>query len=284
MNILDNLIEEARQQSSTCKDGLRIDNIIIGKTLYTMKDCDKVFTDMNFCLVLFENAYGFSYFQGEIDYSLSKFVNKNALSVLEEEMPIYFRVAIIDALYCLINRKILTNKLVFVGDIRQKARERARALLANITNGAKVLLLGAATEIIEEAKAKGCILKVLDLEKQKVGLKFHSAFIENSVKTDLADTIKKTDYIVATGMIFVTETADKVFELTNLYKKSLTLFMETGSNFGPQLLKYGADIVLSEFFPYYDFFGETKYLLFQKNNNPILKQISKRLLKFFKKL
>ncbi len=267
MNILPNLINEAKQYFSVNHEDLRIDNIILGKTLYTMKDCDRVFTDMNFCLVLMNNAYGFSYFQGEIDYSLSNFVNKNALNVVEEEIPIYLRVAITDAMYCLINRNKFANKHIFTGDIRQKAKERAKTLLAHIPDGAKVLLLGAATEIIEEAKAKSCNLKVLDLEEQKIGLELHSACIENGGKTDIEKHIEWTDYLVATGMIFVSETADQVFKLSTLYNKSLILFMETGSNFGPQLLKYGADTVLSEFFPYYDFFGETKYLLSRKSDS-----------------
>ena len=271
MDILNNLIKDAKQQLSVHKDNLRIDNIIIGKTLYTMKDCGKVFTDMNFCLVLFENSYGFSYFQGEIDYSLNDFVNKNAFNVLKQETPIYLRVAVIDALYCIINRRSFTNKLTFTGDIRQKAKERAKVLLASIPNGAKVLLLGAATEIIEETKTKSCYLKILDLEKQKVGLKLHSICIENGGEPDLKKRIEETDYIVATGMIFVSETADKIFNLTNQYRKKLILYMETGSNFGPQLLRYGADTVLSEFFPYYDFFGETQYLLFRKDDNPLSK-------------
>lgn len=267
MNILANLIDEARRYPFDRKDDLRIDNIILGKTLYTMKDCDEVFTDMNFCLVLFEDAYGFSYFQDKIDYSLSSFVNKNALNIIKEEIPIYLRVAVTDAMYCLINRKKFTDKLVFVGGIRQKAKERARALLAHVPNGAKILLLGAATEIIEEAIAKDCNLKVLDLEKQKIGLAFHSTHIESNDGTTLQKKIKETDYIVATGMIFVSETADEVFKLAIENGKSLILYMETGSNFGPQLLNYGADSVLSEFFPYYDFFGETKYLIFKKGDD-----------------
>ena len=38
MNILPNLINEAKQYFSVNHEDLRIDNIILGKTLYTMKD------------------------------------------------------------------------------------------------------------------------------------------------------------------------------------------------------------------------------------------------------
>ena len=148
--------------------------------------------------------------------------------------------------------------------MRQKAKDRARVLLTQVPDKAKVLLIGAATEIIEEAKYKNCDLRVLDLDKQKIGLRLHSTNIESGEKTDLETEIKEVDYIVATGMIFVSETSDRIFELSKNNNKHLILFMETGSNFGPQLLKHGASIVLSEFFPYYDFFGETKYFVSQK--------------------
>lgn len=262
MSILADLADDARQHLSASEQDLRIDNLILGKTLYTIKGSDTVFTDMNFCLVLFENAYGFSYFQDDIDYSLSEFVNKNALEILDKEPPTYLQVAILDALFCLINKDLLKNPLSFKGSLREKATQRAAELLKPIPEKAKVLLLGAATEIIEEAQRKECKLRVLDLEKQKIGLELHSTNIENGEKTDIEDEIRDADYIVATGMVFVSETADKIFEFARKHNKYLILFMETGSNFGPQLLKCGAKTVLSEFFPYYDFYGDTKYSIF----------------------
>ncbi len=263
MGILNSLISDARVALSARGDELRIDNLILGKTLYTMKGCDSVFTDMNFCLVLLENAYGFAYFQEDIDYSLSKFVNKGALDVIEQT-PIYMQVAITDALYCLINKQKFAEPSRFLGNIRQKAESRARLLLEHIPNKSKILLLGAASEIIEEAKRKKCELKVLDLETQKFGIEVCSVHVDDGQNSDLRREIEYADYIVATGMIFVSRTAEKIFEISAEKNKSMTLYMETGSNFGPQLLDYGADVILSEFFPYYDFFGDSKYLLFKK--------------------
>jgi hypothetical protein len=281
MDILNTLTAEAEKILRHRKSELRIDNIILGKTLYTMKGSDNVFTDMNFCLVLFENAYGFSYFQEEIDYSISRFVNKNALDTAGE-IPVYLQVAIADALYCLINEKQLQNKKLFKGNIREKAKERARILLAHIPDGSKILLLGAATEIIEEARTKSCVLKVLDLEKQKIGLELQSTHISDGGDVSFQREVLATDYIVATGMIFVSQTADKLFKLAKENDKNLTLYMETGSNFGSQLINHGADVVLSESFPYYDFFGETKYLLHKKKRNFVTRfeKINQKVLKW----
>ena len=265
MNILNSLAKEANQHFENFQKDLRIDNIILGKTLYTIKGSEVIFTDMNFCLLLFENAYGFSYFQNDIDYSLSKFVNKSSLDVLDQNIPTYLRIAVLDSLFCIINKKNTHKNLCsFKGSLREKATQRAEKLLEPVQKNAKVLLLGAVTEIIEEAKRKDCELKVIDLEKQKVGLELYSTSIENGEKTNIEDEIQRADYIVATGMIFVSETADKIFELSKKYNKYLILYMETGSNFGFQLTNHGANFVLSEFFPFYDFYGETNYLISKK--------------------
>lgn len=264
MSILNTLIDEAKSKLSNNEDDLRIDNIILGKSLYTIKGSDKVFTDMNLCLVLFENAYGFSYFQGEIDYSVEKVVNKNAIEVLNQDLPPYLKIAVTDGLYSLINKDLIADKSVFTGNIRQKAIQRATKLLEHIPNGSKVLILGAATEIVEHAKEKNCQIKILDLEVQKIGMEIDTISIDDGGKGNIEEEIKNTDFIVATGMIFVSETADNIIEIANRHNKHLSIYMETGSNFGPQLINFGADKVLSEFFPYYDFFGDTKYKVFTK--------------------
>lgn len=266
MSILESLIDGARNSLISGKENLRIDNIILGKSLYTIKGSESVFTDMNFCLILLENAYGFSYFQEEIDYGLSKFVNKEILAILDEEMPTYFRIALADALYCYLNREVLaTSTVLFVGNLREKARQRARKLLSSIPFGARVLLIGAATEIIDEAVARNIDLSVLDLEPQKIGLQISGKNVESGGVSDFTERMKSVEYVIATGMIFVSDTADEISRLATENKIKLIMYMETGSNFGPQLLSFGATKVLAEYFPFYDFFGNTKYSIFESS-------------------
>gem|GEM_PF-3814722 len=40
--------------------------------------------------------------------------------------------------------------------------------------------------------------------------------------------------------------------------------METESNSDPQLFNYGTHTVFSEFSPFYDFFGDTKYIIYRR--------------------
>jgi hypothetical protein len=263
MNILQKLTDQAMVICADKKESLRIDNIIIGKTFYTMKGCDTVFADMNFCLVLLEDAYGFSYFQEEIDYKIRKYVNKEIPDVIIENIPMYLRVALTDALYCHINkRRLNSTSNLLRGNLRQKAATRAKILMSSVAPGSNVLLLGAVTEIIEESKQKDIHLEVFDLEPQKVGLEFGGTRVKLCSSQDLLEKIKKADYVIATAMIFVTDTADEIFALVSEYDTKLIMYMESGSNFGQQLLDFGADIVLSEYFPYYDFSGDTRYDIF----------------------
>ncbi|MCR4264044.1 MAG: hypothetical protein NUV98_05010, partial [Candidatus Roizmanbacteria bacterium] len=146
---------------------------------------------------------------------------------------------------------------------RTKALMRAKELVDGIPEGSKVLLLGAVTEIIEECSKKKLLLTVLDLEPSKIGLTLSQKPIEDSNKL-LSERIRQVDYVIATGMIFVSSTADMLFDGAMNQNYKLVLYMETGSNFGERLLQHGAYKVLSEFFPYYDFSGDTKYLVHQQ--------------------
>lgn len=266
MNILETLLSNGTHSLAQKTENLRIDNIILGKSLYTIKDCDSVFTDMNFCLVLLENAYGFSYFQEEIDYGLSKFVNKEIPDVLKEGVPLYMRVALADAMYCLLNKEDIERVPSFlVGNLREKARQRAIKLIDQIPSGSSVLLIGAATEIIDEAATRDIDLSVLDLEPQKIGLEISSKTVESGAGSDITKRIKSAQYVIATGMIFVSDTADEIFRLAIKNEVKLIMYMETGSNFGQQLLGFGASKVLAEYFPFYDFHGKTKYALFESS-------------------
>lgn len=261
MDILTKLIWRAKKELVDNASSLRIDNILVGKSLYTMKDCERVFTDMNFCQILLEQAYGFAYFQGEIDFSISKFVNLDVFEALEHDIPLHLKVALVDALYCIINLPQQKKLSGFKGSIREKAKQRAGLLLDQVPERSKILLIGAVTEIVEEAAQKNCVIKVLDLEEQKHGLPVHNIEVLPGSANGLENILHESDCVIATGMIFTTNTYNDIFKYCRKQNCKLILYMETGSNFGEQLVEMGAAAVLSEFFPYYDFFGETKYLL-----------------------
>jgi hypothetical protein len=267
MNILHDLQQAGLEKcASIDRNELRVDNIILGKSLYTMAQCDDVFTDMNLCITLLEDAYGFSYFHDDISYKLEHFVNKRIPEVLEAHLPTYFRVAIVDAIYSLIHSKQGEQpKHYFSGNLREKATQRAQALLHGIPEGANVALLGAVSEIVQEARDRLININVIDLQSQKVGLNIdNNDTVQKSTTSSTNDIFKNADYAIASGMIFATQTAEEVFESAKKHDTKLILFMETGANFGRELTRYGAYRVLSEYFPFYDFHGNTRYDLFEQ--------------------
>ena len=117
--IKDGLVDLAKRASVS----YRIDNIILGKSVYTMKKCKSVFSDMNMCLLLLEQGYGFAYFQDKLDFQFAqKFVNKDIREIVKTPIPSYFKVAITDAIYSLLNN--LNNRYMpkyLNGDLRTKA-------------------------------------------------------------------------------------------------------------------------------------------------------------------
>ncbi|MBI2022000.1 hypothetical protein HYS93_03960 [Candidatus Daviesbacteria bacterium] len=268
--ILDDIIAKGLKKLNNKNDRLRIDNIILGKSLYSMKDCDSVFTDMNLCLVLLENGYGFSYFQEELDYTrFSKFIGKDISDVLKLNIKPYFKVALADAIYSHLNRFLPTKELI--GNIREKAIQRAVELLKDIPSNSKVVLIGAASEIIEQSIKEEVNLTVVDLAPNKLGLNIENVKIIGGSNEITLDIIKHSDYAIVSGMVFSTDTADSVIKIAKDNNVKLIFFMETGSNFGQELLNYGADKILSEYFPYYDFYGNTKYQIFSKTQSKLAK-------------
>lgn len=264
--IIDKIIEDGLLELLKLKGvNYRVDNIILGKSIYTMKNCNKVFTDMNMCMLLLEQGYGFTYFQNELDFKLAEdYVNKDLREILNKEIPLYLKVSLADAIYSVINNLHSKQTYKYLrGNLRTKAAMRAKELVKDIPKNSKVVLLGAVTEIIDECSRRNINLSVLDLEPSKIGLVFGQKAVENSNNV-FNDKIKDADYVLATGMVFVSDTADLLFENAVSNKYKLVLYMETGSNFGGELLKYGATKVLSEFFPYYDFNGSTRYLIHKK--------------------
>lgn len=259
--ILDELIKKALTYSDNIdQNDLRIDNIILGTSFYTMKDIDHVYSDMKFCLILLENGYGFSYYQGDLNFEIGSIVNKKITDVINDELPQPIKVALTDALYCLIN---IDNKNIkfLQGSLRDKAKQRARCLLDNIPAESKVLLIGAVSEIIETALEYKIEIQVTDLEKTKIDSTTHVPIVDGA---HTLDKLKKSDYAIVTGMVFATDTIDKIMQIAKENKVKLIFFMETGANFGNELIRYGATKVLCEYFPFYDFYGNTKYSIYER--------------------
>ncbi len=266
MRLLTKLTDFALESTGAAGQ-LRIDNVIVGTSFYTMKRSTTVFSDMRFCLVLMEQGYGFCYFQSSLEWQPEAFVNQQVVDVLNQEIPLFFRTALVDAIYSTLRKHHPSNVQILSGALREKARERAQIVLSAVESGSKVLMLGAVTEFIEESLAKSCDVSVLELADNKVGMDLAGVKVQRTSPSIFADAVLETDYVVATGMIFPCAWADEVFQTSERAGKKLILYMESGANFGAELLRYGAYAVFAEFFPFYDFSGETRCALYLQDQS-----------------
>lgn len=245
-------------------ENFRIDNITHATRLYRMNGCDRVFDDLQSVILALPNAYGFAYFQEPRIHELKVYVGRDAREVLKERVPNYFKVALLDALFGTRTRG--GERGILYGNKTQKARERARLLLKEITPNARILLIGATSDIAHEARAQGRTFRMIDLESQKIGISIDGIMVEDGTQgKGTLQAIRESDHVIATGMIFSTGTADAVLDEVRASGAKLTLFLETGAHFGEMLLAHGADIVFAEQYPFYTFPGPTEYCVYRRS-------------------
>jgi hypothetical protein len=110
-------------------------------------------------------------------------------------------------------------------------------------------------------------VEVLDLSPAKIGLTIEDVAVGAAAGRVIGEVIHEQDVVIASGMIFTNDSVDDIFGAIRSSNCRLILYMESGSNFGRQLLDYGADRVVVEYFPFYDFCGDTRYSIFEKATN-----------------
>lgn len=246
-------------------ESFRIHKIVVGASYSTMTDQEAVFQNLFPCTVYLPNAYGFAYAEGFVpDTAIRNVMNRDVREVLTDtKLPTPLRVALCDALYAAVSKKGADGQLQ--GSLSERAQARADLLIADIPESAEVILLGPASEIIEGAVTKGLTIHVTDRSEQKVGKNYYGVTVEAAQSlAQLVTKYPQTTHIIATGMIFISETADEIFKVTNDHNLHLTLYMETGAWLAPELLTLGATKVVAEEFPFYDFAGPIPYRIYSR--------------------
>jgi len=241
----------------------RIHKIVMGASYSTMRDQQTVFQNLFPCTVYLPGAYGFAYAEGIIDEAAIRSVmNRDVRDVLQDAtITTPLRIALLDALYATYNDKAVDGHLV--GDLDERAASRADLLLDGMSASAEIVLLGPASEIIEGAVKRGIRIRVTDRSDQKVGRSYYGITVEKAAPlAKIIQKYPKTTHIIATGMIFISDTAEEIFEVTKEHDLHLTLYMETGAWLAPELLTYGANRIIAEEFPFYDFRGPTPYRIY----------------------
>ncbi len=186
---------------------------------------------------------------------LDGIVGKQVLDVLPF-VPDYIKVVLLDAFYYHINmiEGIKPSKeYKFRGTASQKSFARANKLikLLGVTKGCKLAIIGLVANIARIALEKGAEVRIADLAE--AGTKV----LNLAVEYDAIPLVEWADIAIITGNTLKTNTLDQLLSIAAKHSTKVLIYAMTGHNIAPRYLNYGAEIVVTEIFPYYSYANTT---------------------------
>ena len=119
-----------------------------------------------------------------------------------------------------------------------------------------VVNIGVVGDILHRFKTGGYDVTGLDFDPAIIGTDVGGVRVTDGAITD--GVLKKADLAIITGMAITTETMDGLLELCGKNSVKTIIFAETGANLAGYYTKNGADVYLSEHFPFYIFNGYSR--------------------------
>lgn len=143
---------------------------------------------------------------------------------------------------------------IIVDEAMRLAGDKKNPLVANV---------GVVGNIIKGLLDRGAEVVGSDFDAQLVGKKlFGQTEIVHGDHT--LEWVKQSDVAIVTGMTLTTETMDEIIEVAKENHTKVLIFAETGSHLGEFYLNAGADVVVSEPFPFYIFQGKSVIRIFRR--------------------
>lgn len=180
-------------------------------------------------------------------------------------------VSLLDSLYPSICDMQPNRKYIFDNISEEKMKERtniiyneAKNLLGDVRNK-KVVNVGVVGDIIKKFVEGGAETVGTDYDQVIVGRKlFNEAEIFDGSNT--LDMVEEADLAIVTGMTIVTKAIDDIIECCNKNNTKLIIFAETGANLYQYYINAGADVFVSEPFPFYIFNGVSTINVYKKQS------------------
>jgi hypothetical protein len=183
----------------------------------------------------------------------------------------YVEIALLDSIAA--NLCNCPNKIFELhGHFSKKAMERADIIVNEISdlvipnkkNGMlTVCNIGVVSLIVKRLLEKGFNVFACDKDKKIIGNRLFEKVNIQSEKF-LKDSIINSDIALITGMTLATDSLEEIIAMCKLYSTKIVIFAETGANFAPFYIKFGADVVISEPFPFYTFAGNNTISIFKR--------------------
>lgn len=171
-------------------------------------------------------------------------------------------IALLDSIYNGICERPCV-KIVVDGDPANKAKERAEVvareaslLVDGSANGKKAVLVGFVSEIARRLRRAGFDLACTDSKEEEWGTEHDRFSIEDPSRSEIC--VAEADVAVITGMTLQTGSLDSLLEVATAEGTGVVVFAQTGANIAREYVNFGADVVVAEPFPKYDFHGTSE--------------------------
>jgi hypothetical protein len=189
---------------------------------------------------------------------LDGIVGKPVLDVIPF-VPNYIKVVLLDALYSHINEVEGINpsyEYQLRGTASKKSSARAKKLikLLGVTKGCKLAIIGLVANIARIALEKGAEVRIADLAE--AGTKV----LNLAVEYDAIPLIEWADIAIITGNTLKTNTLGQLVSMAAKHSTKVMIYAMTGHNIAPRYLNHGAELVVTEVFPYYSFANTTSIM------------------------
>lgn len=185
----------------------------------------------------------------------TQLVGKYAVEHISSPDPV--SIALLDSIHP--EPKKHDEKIHLSGDPKEKSRTRANIVSNEVDSlleddaSSNILMIGVVRNILRKIYNKGHNVKASDFDNAEIGRECCGTVIRHGDNNE--EFIRSSDAAVVTGMTLQTETLGNIMDWCRKYNTKLVVFAQTGANLAIEYIEFGADIVVREPFPVYDFHG-----------------------------
>lgn len=219
------------------------------------------------------SGFGSCHFEGSAGVAnLAKIVGASALEL--GEYPLAYQIAGYDAVASSFGDEH-TKTVKLVGTNDHKTLERARIIyevtkevgdnLALERRRQNVTMIGALGNVLGMLAGDGRFsVTAIDRNPLVIGKLHHGIRVKDS--DCLYEAIASSDIVLLTGMSLGVDGVDDIFNAARLAGAKLIMYMQTGAHLARPVLNYGADVVVSEEYPFY-FMGPGESVMTVRHRN-----------------
>lgn len=125
-----------------------------------------------------------------------------------------------------------------------------------------ISVLGVSGIIVHQLIKKGYNIIACDLNPNIIGTKIcNNVTVRNGLYEK--EYIKESDLVIVTGMALETETMENVFKYAQKFNAKVIVYAQTGANIAPWYISCGANTVICEHIPFYNFEGLSKISVYR---------------------